>query len=79
MLFFFQEENDENIKRAKSRWNAAKICDYPECRIRRKEVKQMKRCSLCGVATYCCDEHGTLHWLTHVSLCQEVRWELRRR
>ena len=81
--FSLQEENDNACKGAKSRWNDAKICDYPECRIRRKEVtimaKQMRTCSLCGVATYCCDEHGDLHWLTHVSLCREVRWETERR
>ena len=34
----------------------------------------MKLCRLCRVATYCCDEHGSLDWRAHRSLCKELRW-----
>jgi hypothetical protein len=69
-----QEEHDKFAEEAHIQWNEAKICDYPECHIRAKEVEQMKLCPLCRVATYCCQEHGNLDWLAHRSLCKELRW-----
>jgi ankyrin repeat protein len=73
-LSSIKEEVNRVTVAALTQWNNAKICDYPGCHIRKKEVEQMLLCSRCKVATYCCKEHGDLHWRAHRSLCKELRW-----
>ena len=61
------------IQNAKELRKEARVCDYPECRVKKQDAATMKKCGGCNVATYCCGDHQRLHWPAHGRLCKELR------
>ena len=68
-----QEIVADRIEKAKELRKNARICDYPECRVKKQDANKMRKCGGCREARYCCDEHQKLHWPLHSSLCKELR------
>jgi hypothetical protein len=74
ILYPSQEKNTAFIAEARSRYDSAKICDLPECRVKAADTvtQTLQICPRCRVATYCCQEHFDEHWPQHIPLCDEL-------
>jgi ankyrin repeat protein len=70
-----KEEVKDVVKYGRTLRKEAKHCDYPECKQGKEKVppELLKKCSLCMVVSYCCEEHQKLHWKEHKPLCKQYR------